>query len=282
MLRRGLVLLCICGSLLMTAGCATLPKLIPIHESEASRVRREFQTLLNDQRHCPPAMDADVSVSMDNLLWTGTLSGYLRAMAPAYLRFEGVNPLGLTEAIFAVDGQNFTYLSVREQKAYSGPLTAKLLSRYTPHGLATAMNYYWLLGRIPPGPVRIGEIGLDAEGHGYWLDLRDGTNGRWSRVLFNPGEHLVKRYLVLNEDRAAIDADLTFEYPPPRPTSAGGGQGTSGSPPALCPMPDRITISRPGNGRLELGFNKRYPLPTLDRTPFRITPPAAYQRIVVQ
>jgi hypothetical protein len=270
--------------LLVSGGCATLPKSLPVQNGEADQVRQEFQTMLRDQRQCPPALDADVSVTVDNLLWTGTLTGYLRAMAPAYLRFEGVNPLGLTEAILAIDGKNFTYLSVRDQQAYSGPLTAKLLSRYAPDGLAASMSYYWLLGRIPPGSLRIGEVGLDEMSKEYWLDLYFTATGRWSRVLFNPAEHLVKRHLLLS-DRDAIDADLLYEYPrqqaatsvPPRPE-----QKSAPLPSSVCPPPDRIIIKSLGSGQITLGVNKRYPAPRLDSTPFRITPPADYKRIVVQ
>ncbi len=235
--------------------------------------------MLGNQRHCPPALDADVTITVDNLLWTGTLSGYLRAMAPDYLRFEGVNPLGLTEVLFAVDGKNFTYLSVRDQQAYTGPLSAKLLSRYTPDGMATSINYYWLLGRIPPGSVRIGEVSLDEQGKEYWLDLYFAATGRWSRVLFNPGEHLLKRNLLLSE-RDAIDVDLLYEYSPPK--TAGRELNAASSPVVVCPLPDRITIKSQGRGLISLGFNKRYPLPRLDSTPFRITPPVDYKRIVVQ
>ena len=294
LIGRGAVVvphLFLCGALLAMAGCATLPKSLPVEEGVAEQVRQEFTVMLRDQQHCPSALDADVSVTVDNLMWSGTLTGYLRAMAPAYLRFEGVNPLGLTEAIFAVDGKNFTYLSVRDQQVYSGPLSADLLSRYTPDGLATAMNYSWLLGRIPPGQVGIGEVGLDENGQEYWLDLDYAGNDQRSRILFNPAAHLIKRHLVLSM-REAIDADLVYEYPLST-TPAGSEQSThptkpeeNGPPsPALtvgCLLPERITMKSPGNGFLGLGFNKRYPTPKLDSAPFRITPPAEYQRNVVQ
>lgn len=266
--------------LLVGAGCATLPKSIPIQDKDADRVRKEFTVMLREQRHCPPALDADVSLTVDNLLWTGTLSGYLRAMAPDYLRFEGVNPLGLTEVIFAIDGKEFTYLSVRDQLAYSGPLSAKLLARYTPEGMATSINYYWLLGRIPPGALRIGEVTVDENGKEYWLDLYFNATSSWSRVLFNPTEHLLKRNLLLS-DRNAINADLLYGYS----TSLSTAVSESGAVPEkadVCPLPDRVTIKSQGRGLITLGFNKRYPTPRLDSTPFRITPPADYKRIVVQ
>lgn len=262
----------------MTAGCATLPKSIPVRESEAVKVREEFKVMLRDQRQCPQALDADVSVSVKNLWWTGTLSGYLRAMAPAYLRFEGVNPLGLTEAIFAVDGERFTFLSVRNQQSYSGPLTAEMIARYAPDGLATSQSYYWLLGRIPPGSLGLGEVGLDQGGQpGYWLDLRATSTGSRSMILFDPEGHLVKRHLLLT-DRDAVGVDLAYEYPP----QGGTEQSPPASPEAGCPLPSRITITSPGSGLMNLGFTKRYPTPALDPTPFRITPPAEYKRTEVQ
>jgi len=266
--------------LLSIAGCATLPKSVPIQEAEADHARQEFKTLLHEQQKCPAAVDADVSVTVDNALWSGTLSGYLRAMAPAYLRFEGVNPLGLTEALFAVDGEDFTYISVRNQVAYLGPLKAEKIARFAPQGLATSMNYYWLLGRIPTGSLGIGEVGLDPNGQGYWLDLHYAATGERAMILFDASQHLVKRHLMLS-DSEAIAADFSYEYPGPTP--AGTEQSQSAvSPPDSCQLPAKITIKKKGNGLITLSFTKRYPTPTLDTAPFRITPPDEYKRIVVQ
>lgn len=266
---------CLTG-LLLTAGCATLPGSMPVQDGESDRVRQEFKVMLSAQRQCPSAVDADVSVTVDNLLWSGTLSGYLRAMAPAYLRFEGVNPLGLTEAILAVDGESFTYVSVRDQQVYSGPLAAEKISRFAPDGLATAMSYYWLLGRIQPGSLGIAEVGLDQNGQGYWLDLHYAA-GKRAMILFDPSQRLVRRHLVLAEDES-IAVELSYEYPP----QGRAEQSQSASPEDECPLPTRITITKQGNGLISLGFTKRYPTPTLDSTPFRISPPPEYKRIMVQ
>lgn len=269
LVRRAGMLLWLCCLGFIVTGCASLPRRVPLPESDAAQVRKEFKAILNDQRQCPAAFDSDVTVTVDNLLWSGTLSGYLRAMAPAFLRFEGINPLGLTEAILAVDGENFTYLSVRDQQAYLGPLNADLLDRYAPNGLATSMSYYWLLGRIPPGPLGIGEVGRDPEGQGYWLDLRNVETGKRSMILFAPDQHLIKRHLVLNGDDA-IAVDLTYDY-----------QQSDAS--SDCQLPVKISIQgRRGHGRLTLGFNKRYPTPPLDPIPFSVTPPSEYKRTVVQ
>jgi len=190
-------------------------------------------------------------------------------MAPASLRFEGVNPLGLTEAILVVDGEDFTYLSVRDQQAYTGPLKAEKISRFAPDGLATSMSYYWLLGRIPPGSLGIAGVGLDQNGEGYWLDLHYASSGKRAMILFDPSQHLVKRHLVLG-DNESIAADLSYEY------------GAAASSTDDCQLPSRITITKQGNGLLSLGFTKRYPTPTLDSSPFRISPPAEYKRTLVQ
>ena len=278
--------------LLLSVGCATLPRPVPVQDGEADQVRREFRTMLNSQRQCPMALDADVTITVDNLLWSGTLSGYLRAMAPASLRFEGVNPLGLTEAILAVDGEHFTYLSVRNQQVYSGPLTASAISSYAPDGLATSMSYYWLLGRISPGTLGISDIGLDRDDQGYWLDLQYTATGKQAMILFDPKEHLVKRHVVLSA-QDSIAVELAYEYSRPRPTPAGTEQsprptaaGIEQNPAAslteTCQLPSRITISKPGNGRLNLAFTKRYPTPALDSAPFRIIPPTEYKRTIVQ
>ncbi len=257
------------GFLLLAAGCASLPTSVPIQETEADQVRQEFKALLQEQRKCPAAVDADVSVTVDNVLWSGTLSGYLRAMTPAYLRMEGVNPLGLTEAILAVDGENFMYLSVRNQEAYLGSLNAEKIASFAPEGLVIAMNYYWLLGRIPPGDLGIAGIGLDANGQGHWLDVHYAATDERAMVLFDARKHLVKRHLMLNASEA-IAADLSYEYSPATTVVD------------TCQLPSRIMITKKGSGLITLNFTKRYPTPALDAAPFRITPPAEYKRIVIQ
>ncbi|MDA8161214.1 MAG: hypothetical protein M0T76_10910 [Desulfobacteraceae bacterium] len=253
----------------LAAGCATLPRTVPVPESEASSIRGQFKERLRDQGACPAALDADVSVSVRNLLWDGAVSGYLRAMAPDYLRFEAVNPLGLTEALAAADGERFSYIAVREQAAYQGPLSSDFLSRYLPDGLATSLSYYWLLGGVTPGAMNIESVGRDQEGRGYWLDLSYPALGRRTEVLFVPGQpHLLIRSLVLNS-HDAVSLELSYVYPPL-------------ATPAACQLPAKITIHRPGNGSLVIDFTKRYPTPPLDVSQFRLTPPAGYKRIEVK
>ncbi|MBA3014522.1 MAG: hypothetical protein KKD63_00795 [Proteobacteria bacterium] len=258
----------LCCLVFIVTGCATLPKRAPLSDSDAVDVRKKFKVMLNDQRQCPASFDSDVVVTINNLVWSGTISGYLKAMAPAFIRFEGINPLGLTEAILAVDGENFTYVSVRDQQAYVGPLNADLLNRYAPEGLATAMSYYWLLGRIPPGALGIGEVGRDQEGLGYWLDLRYVEGGNRSMILYSPEQQLIKRHLVLNGN-GGIAVDLSYDY-----------QGSEKA--ADCQLPVKIIIQGRGSGSLTLGFTKRYPTPSLDPSPFSVTPPSDYKRTVVQ
>jgi hypothetical protein len=246
-----------------------LPKSLPIQDVEADQVRQQFRDMLQEQRKCPAAVDADVSVSVDNALWTGTISGYMRAMAPAYLRFEGVNPLGLTEILFALDGENFTYISVRNQEAYLGPLKAEKIARIVPQGLASSMNYYCLLGRVPPGALGIGEVGLDANDQGHWLDVHYSATGERAMILFDSRQHLVKRHLMLS-DNQSIAVDFSYEYPP------------AASPPDSCQLPTTIAITKKGNGLIKLNLTRRYPTPVLDVSPFKILPPEEYKRIVFQ
>jgi len=267
LVRRAGFLVVSCCLAAIVAGCAALPRTLPLPDDDASQVRRQFKTMLDEQGRCPAAIDSDVTATIDNLLWTGTLSGYLRAMAPAFVRFEGVNPLGLTEAILAVDGENFTYVSVRNQHAYLGPLKAELLDRYAPDGLATAMSYYWLLGRVPPGSLGIGEVGRDPDGQGYWVDLRYSESGKHSMILYAPEQRLIKRHLVLN-GHDAISVDLDYEYPQAATTD--------------CQLPSRIIIQGRGNGRINLAFTKRYPTPSLDKRPFFVIPPPDYKKTEVQ
>lgn len=225
--------------------------------------------MLQDQRKCPAVIDTDVSVTVDNTLWSGTVSGYLRAMAPAYLRFEGVNPLGLTEVLFAIDGKNFTYLSVRNQEVYLGPLKAEKIARVAPQGLAISMNYYWLLGRIPAGSFGISGIGLDAEEEGDWLNVHYASTDERAMILFDPRRRLVKRHLML-DDQESVAVDFSYGYTSPAAQAV------------PCQLPSTITIKKKGKGLIKLDFTKRYPTPPQDTAPFRITPPDEYKRIVFQ
>ncbi len=110
------------------AGCATLPKSIPVPESEADQVAAAYNNLLVGQKDCWEVIDADASVVLSNLISKGTIKGYFQAMAPKYIRFEVLNPLGLVEALLVTDGTDFDYLAAREQKAYRGGLDADKLA----------------------------------------------------------------------------------------------------------------------------------------------------------
>lgn len=256
------------AALLLCSACATLPKTVSIGEGEARHVRQQFMTMLEEQRQCPAAIDADVSLSIDNALWRGTLSGSLRAQAPASLRFEGVNPLGLTEALLAVDGESFTYLSVRQQEAYLGSFQGEKITRFVPDGVALSMNYYWLLGRVPPGELGLGDIGQQPEGQGYWVDIHYLSTDERAMILFDPRQHQVNRHLLLT-GHGDIAVDFTYTYP------------SLSMPTEGCQLPSQLTISKRGNGLITLSYTNRYPKPPLDAAPFRLTPPPDYKRIVL-
>ena len=111
--------LVILGLFLFLTGCATLPGGKPVPDMEAAGVRADFYDMQSRQ-NCPAGIDADVAVTFYGLLSSGSINGYLMTFPPANLRFEAVNPMGLTENILTTDGRNFSYLLIRQQVAYSG------------------------------------------------------------------------------------------------------------------------------------------------------------------
>lgn len=248
------------------AGCAYRPALRPLGEAELAAGRAAFRQLVAEQGDCPRAIDAEVTVTL-NLPWqSGTMAGYLQLMAPGYLKFIGVNPLGQPLLLLGSDGVACRYVLPSERKLYQGLLAETAVSRYLPPGLDAARAYYWLIGRLRPGQVRIEEVSGDPEGAGLWVRFRYQGEAQSELVLFDPRRRSLGRHLLLD---AAGRPVLEVAY----------GAHTV----ADCPLPGQVTISGDNRfGRLVLRLNNWVPADTMTAADFAVTAPSDFLRIDIK
>jgi hypothetical protein len=194
---------------LLLAGCAGLPAREPLSGPARMAVSASFQEMAGRQRQCPGSVDADITLTLDSRFKAGTMSGYLQAKAPAFLKIVGVNPFGQPLVVLVSDGQNFKLASLREARGYEGSVASDFFRRYAPAGFDPGRGFYVLTGKLAPGAVRILAISNDPEGGGAWLELDDGQGGNHRLVLFDPERRLLRRYLQLDEEGAVT---MTIGY----------------------------------------------------------------------
>ena len=80
--------------LLLSSGCATLPSTQPLAQLQQQQAETLFRETMARQQDCPCCLDAQARVSVKSLVQNGTISGFLQAKAPSFLKFTGLNPLG--------------------------------------------------------------------------------------------------------------------------------------------------------------------------------------------
>jgi hypothetical protein len=260
--RVALVSLCL---LLSVSACATLPsgKLVP--EMEATGVRADFYDMQSRQ-NCRAGIDADVAVTFYGLLSSGSINGYLLTFPPADLRFEAVNPMGLTENILTTDGQNFSYLLIRQQVAYTGQLASSEAVKYITPQQAKSISS-WLLGRVSAKAHIVGGV-MAADNGDYWLQLTDGDSTGAVRVLFSPRQAILKRY-VTEAAGAYGRLDVSYHY-------ADSAERTGM---AKCLLPDLVSIKLGGHKAVVIAIRDAYPLSKRLRKQFTVRIPATFERI---
>jgi hypothetical protein len=253
-------------------GCATLPGTISLSEQERKDAGATFKSIIGQQASCPCCLDADVSVTFQKMLVEGTLPGYLQAMAPSFMKFEGVNPFGMTETVLTTDGLDFTFVNVRQQKGYLGKVDSQKLKSYSPYSFHVSAGFYWLIGRFPPGDIEILTIEGDVGGGGYWADVRYEKGEKRSLVLFGSQNELIYQNISLNRDGDVL-ARFSYEY-----NYSAGQEEAHDDIGRQCLLPDRVIIDRNGNGTLKINFNKKYPVPEFSENDFVINIPNSFER----
>lgn len=264
--------------MLVLAGCSTLPAVKPLEQDEHSFAMAQFKKIIAEQGRCSCCLDADVSISFKKIIQGGTISGYLQGKEPSLLRFEGINPLGLTEILAGTDGDEFYLLNVRQKKVYTGSTSAETKKyKYLPSQFSPQSSYYWLIGRIPPGPLTISGVSKDPDGKGYWVDIGLENGKKRSLVLFSSGEGVVLQNIVLGE-KGDVLARFVYDYAPVVIKAEGRSSGDE----FQCRYPENITIDANGNGALVIHFKQAYFDVNFEQRDFDMIIPDGFEREIIK
>jgi hypothetical protein len=155
--------------------------------------------MVGKQQQCKSSVDADLTVTLDSGFYSGTMTGYLQAKAPAFLKLVGVNPFGLPLLVLVSDGKHFDFALLEESLIYAGDVDSAAFQRFVPTGVDPGSSFYILTGKLAPGEVRIIAVSNDSEGRGAWLELEHIQNNIHSMVLFDPDQQLIRQYRQFDE-----------------------------------------------------------------------------------
>jgi hypothetical protein len=256
-------------SLLLAAlvhGCSGLPARIPLSGPESMQVRRSFKEMAARQGQCSSSVDADITVTLASKFYSGTMSGYLQAMAPAALKIIGVNPFGQPLVVLISDGERFSYSLLNESLSYNGAVDSAAFRRYAPAGFAPDNSFYLLIGRLKPGRVMILGDSADPGGEGAWLELENEQDGTRSLVLFDPEQQLLLKYLQLDETGEPVMEIIYSDHYP-----------------GLCKLPGRIKISSDAHaGSLVIRLSNWQTATPFSPDDFRFEPPPGFKRVTVK
>lgn len=253
-------------ALLVLTGCAYRPSRLPLAESKVVEAREVFRQMVGGQAVCARAVDAEAIVTFATPWQSGSLDGYLQLMAPGFFKFVGINPLGQPLVIVGTDGKTCRCVLPAERKIYEGPLAGGDVRRYLPAGLDPARGYYWLIGRLRPGLVKIREVTGAQDGNGIWVEFHYEGETQRELVLFDPERLTLRRHLLLDGQ-----GGVTFEVE------------YNNYPAGDCPLPELVTIRGDNRyGRLILRLGNWLPAETLRGDDFKITAPADFTRISIK
>ena len=208
------------------SGCAGLPARLPLSGPENLLVRQSFKEMVGRQHQCKSSVDAEITITLDSRFYAGTMSGYLQAKAPAFLKLVGINPFGQPLVVLVSDGEYFSYALLSKSVSYGGRVDSDAFRRFAPAGFVPSTSFYPLTGKLVPGEVRILAASNDREGRGAWLELENMQDNIHSLVLFEPERQLIRQYLQFNEDgKVTLKIGYGDYYPGP------------------CSLPGLITIT---------------------------------------
>jgi hypothetical protein len=251
--------------LLVLSGCSSLPSTVAVTEPESRDVTGLFKKMVAQQSECHCCIDANAVVTFKSIWDSGTISGYLQAMSPSYLKFVGVNPFGMPLAILVTDGERFHYVTIPESKGYEGDVSGATFTKYAPEGFLPEHGFYWIIGRLYPGKIQIVDVRKSEEGSGYWVEISYGPGAK-SLVLFDDQEVVLKRHIVVNDEEEKI-LDVSYDSYQPGP----------------CPLPGEITVrSLIHNSTLTVKLNDWLPDPKFSQQDFHYEIPVGFERVSVQ
>ena len=259
-----LLIFLVAASLFFPQGCAR-PSLqtFPVAEQEVREATSAFTRYQQIyQKYCGRCLDAEVDAALAISGWfsghTGKLSGYLQAMAPGYIKFVALNPLGQPIYILVSNGREFTSLNVLEQKAYLGSVSSQTFKKFTPDGFEPELSFYWLTGRLQPQTLQVTGVWRDREVQAYWVQLVPATSGTDSMILFDSSELRILRHVIL-DDKGKLLMDVRYDaYQPagsklaPYAAENQASEDTAENK-ILCSVPGRIHVySGSGSQKIEI------------------------------
>lgn len=261
-LRHVLSGLCL---LIFLSGCAILPSRTPLSEQENLMARKSFKEMVAKQRQCKSSVDASITVTLDSIFYSGTMSGYLQAKAPASTKIVGINPLGQPLVVLVSDGHVFNYALLSELLLYHGTVNSESFRRFAPSGFDPGNIFYSLTGKLKPGEVRILEVSDDRQKRGTWIEIEDIEDNVRSLVLFDQERQLILHHLQFNEDDEVVMKTSYADYYP----------GT-------CGLPGLVTInSNNHSGELLIRLNDWRTDTPFSPAEFKLELPPSFKRVKV-
>ena len=259
--------------LAFSTGCATLPGALNIPSYEEKQVAESLNAALKRQQKCGSSLDANVTLSFNSFLRSGSVSGYFQVKSPSYLKFVGENPFGQPIIVFTTDGTKFSYATVLEQLVYNGDVTSRSYKKYAPTGFSPELGFYWFSGKILPTQSRVRYIGRQEDGDHYWIKLSGDQENIFSLVLFDNEKQVVRRHMLVdNKNKALLDVRYSGYS---KPLNVAGE--------SICMMPaDIIVKSRSHRASLELHFTDWLEHSDFPDTDFELLAPSTFQKIEVQ
>ena len=249
----------------VVSGCTHFPDHDAISEAGNQAVRTQFKEMIASQKDCQCCFDGAVKSRFENFFYNGSVSGYLQAMSPSFLKFMALSPLGQPVIVLTSDGETFHYVDVVKQTEYSGSVRGETFQKYAPAGFSPEFTFYWLTGKLRPGNVNLVLTSREANGSRYWLELYY-DDGRKSMVLFDAAHLHIYQHIVYNADQEVILEILYDDY----------DQGECGVPHSV--MVTSLTL----NTALHLKFNALVDKVVLSRSDFSYMVPDGFQQEVVK
>jgi hypothetical protein len=256
---------------LLLAGCAGFQvRTEVVSGPEATAAAAALQKMAGEHDRCR-CFEAEVTVNLAFSSWGGdriaSLPGYLQTMAPASLKFVGVNPFGQPQLIVAVNNKRFRTVLVPEAKVFTGAVGAKTYAKYAPPGFNPGDLFAWLAGRAGLGDGVILSIREGETAGTYWFELeRSAETGR-VHLLFDPRVGVILRCVVSDRDDKIL-VDVSY-----------GDFKNIGD----CRLPGKMHIESPTqHDRLDLVLSDILPCKELSAAVFDLLPPPGFENIVVE
>ena len=276
-------------SLLFTGCAAKFIQTLPASPQEESIVSTAFLDMLENQENCGCCLDAEAEVTLAVSNWlgkrSGTMTGFLQAMQPSYIKFVGVNPLGQPLFIFTTDGITFQNLQVPKSKVYEGAVRSDAFNNYVPAWFEPEFGFYWLTGRVKPGNFEIVSIQRDKGKNGFWLQLQYEGSLYRNVILFNPQESAILRHVLMDsQEKPHIDVQYADYLPLIDETGNGGNKDVERKNNTedfvSCRLPGSIRIvSHDKSGQINLELHSFLPDSVFSEEDFTIDIPGGFKRV---